>query len=45
MALEPQRLDREKALQIVRYYTWRNYIAYQAHRKKRLRNLKKRSGH
>lgn len=37
--MQAERLDRTQALHIVRYYTCRNYIAYRAHRKKRLRRL------
>jgi hypothetical protein len=37
--MEARRLDRQQALQIVRYYTCRNYIAYLADRKKRLSRL------
>ena len=34
-----QRLDKQDALAILRYYTRRNYVAYRAHRKRTLRRV------
>jgi hypothetical protein len=31
-----------QALALVRYHTWRNYLAYRSHRKKRLALLRER---
>jgi hypothetical protein len=39
-AFEHQRLDRRQAAKILKYNTYRNRIAYLAHRKKRLADEK-----
>ncbi len=39
-AFEHQRLDRRQATKILKYNTYRNRIAYLAHRKKRLADEK-----
>ena len=37
--LDRQRLDKQDALMILRYYTRRNYVAYRSHRKAALRRI------
>jgi len=39
--LEERRVTKHRALQIVQYYTKRNYVAWIAHREARLRQLRK----
>ena len=39
--LEEGRVTKHRALQIVQYYTKRNYVAWIAHREARLRQLRK----
>jgi hypothetical protein len=41
VCLDRQRLDKQDALAILKYYSHRNYIAYRSHRKTKLIRLRR----